>query len=287
VTPNGWTADTLRDHVMQRIDDLRAMLDMVAADLHRGLDASQKVSDDKFADLRIELDRRFKQDRDELESKVHDAVLTFTQRADTENEMTRQLDVSIRAALQTAQDTTARALDTATKQTNDALAAAERSVDRSNTANDTRFQTMNEFRAQLSDQAATFVARAEFLASHNGLVTKLDDELKRIRESSQNTVSRQEYLAAHQALAEKLDIEAKRIEIKHDDDTKRESDRIGALELRLTTQLAESAGVNTGEDTSRAEIRAESAMRVNRWGVALAAIVVIVNVVLYLLTHHH
>jgi hypothetical protein len=43
-----------------------------------------------------------------------------------------------------------------------ALLAAEKAVSKAETANERRFESVNEFRSTLSDQAATFIARTEF-----------------------------------------------------------------------------------------------------------------------------
>ncbi len=43
-----------------------------------------------------------------------------------------------------------------------ALASADRAVLKAETATERRFESVNEFRAQLTDQAATFITRREF-----------------------------------------------------------------------------------------------------------------------------
>lgn len=76
----------------------------------------------------------------------------------------RQIE-SLKSLLQERYDTQTKALDAAFKaqqlamQT--AMEAAERAVAKAETAAEKRFDSVNEFRAQLADQATTFLPRAE------------------------------------------------------------------------------------------------------------------------------
>ena len=54
--------------------------------------------------------------------------------------------------------------DDQTTAINAALLAAEKAVTKAETATERRFEGVNEFRATLSDQAATFISRVEFEA---------------------------------------------------------------------------------------------------------------------------
>jgi hypothetical protein len=55
-----------------------------------------------------------------------------------------------------------------------ALTAADRAVAKAETAAERRFASVNEFRAQLSDQAATFMSRAEALLQIYANTEKID-----------------------------------------------------------------------------------------------------------------
>jgi len=55
-----------------------------------------------------------------------------------------------------------------------ALAAADRATTKAEAAADSRFQAVNEFRGTLTDQAQTFLPRAEFDTSKQGMVDKID-----------------------------------------------------------------------------------------------------------------
>lgn len=63
----------------------------------------------------------------------------------------------------------ATALAAAEKAVAAALAAAEKAVAKAEIATEKRFEATNEFREQLSDQAATFISRIEFDAKHGAL----------------------------------------------------------------------------------------------------------------------
>ena len=61
-----------------------------------------------------------------------------------------------------------------------ALAASEKAVTKAEAATEKRFDSVNEFRKTLSDQAATFLARPEAEAKFKGYDEKLDDVKKEI-----------------------------------------------------------------------------------------------------------
>lgn len=55
-----------------------------------------------------------------------------------------------------------------------ALLAAKEAVLKAENATEKRFESVNEFRQQLSDQTNTFLSRAEYNASHKALEDKMD-----------------------------------------------------------------------------------------------------------------
>ena len=63
-----------------------------------------------------------------------------------------------------------------------ALAAADRAVAKAEAAADKRFDTVNEFRAALSDLSATMLTRREYEAAHITLVEKVTGLEKRFEE---------------------------------------------------------------------------------------------------------
>lgn len=66
------------------------------------------------------------------------------------------------------------ALEVTNEATKAALAAAERAVAKAETATEKRFEGVNEFRKQLSDQTATFIARVEAMGQITNLREKID-----------------------------------------------------------------------------------------------------------------
>lgn len=60
-----------------------------------------------------------------------------------------------------------------------ALAAAETAVAKAEAAADRRFESVNEFRAQLNDQSRTFITRDESLSRHDRNAEALTDMAKR------------------------------------------------------------------------------------------------------------
>jgi hypothetical protein len=61
-----------------------------------------------------------------------------------------------------------------------AMIASEKAVVKAEIAAEKRFESVNEFRAQLTDQAATFLARTEYLTAHQSLTEKIGDLAARL-----------------------------------------------------------------------------------------------------------
>jgi cysteinyl-tRNA synthetase len=112
-TPSAWTIDSLHEHLVGRLEDLRVLLD--------------------------------------------------------ERHAAQQLAMST-------------ALTAAEKAVAAALVSAEKAVSKAEAASEKRFDSVNEFRQQLSDQAATFAARAEVEVQIKALSEKVESETARNRE---------------------------------------------------------------------------------------------------------
>ena len=65
------------------------------------------------------------------------------------------------------------AMIAAEKAVNAALQSAERAVGKADIATEKRFESVNEFRAQLADQSSTLLSRQEYLAGHKALDEKI------------------------------------------------------------------------------------------------------------------
>lgn len=92
---------------------------------------------------------------------------------------------SLRALLQERYETQTKALDAAfvaaEKAMQTALASAERAVSKAESAAERRFESVNEFRQTLTDQAATFMPRVEaeqrieaLAEKHDALAARVD-----------------------------------------------------------------------------------------------------------------
>lgn len=73
-------------------------------------------------------------------------------------------------------DASTRAVDAAFASAKEAVAKAELSAER-------RFESVNEFRAQLGDQASTFLTRREYEAKHEALEAQVNSLIKVIERS--------------------------------------------------------------------------------------------------------
>jgi hypothetical protein len=85
-------------------------------------------------------------------------------------------------ALNATKDAVAAAFVAQEKAIAAALIAAERAVSKSEIASEKRFDAVNEFRAQLSDQASTFLPRAEFDRVTTAIMEKIDASSKSFTE---------------------------------------------------------------------------------------------------------
>jgi len=89
---------------------------------------------------------------------------------DTQSRHQQQMLNELRTQLDERYQTQTKALDaafaSAEKAVSAALQAAEAAVQKAENAADKRFEAVNEFRGQLSDQAAKFMTRDESLARH-------------------------------------------------------------------------------------------------------------------------
>lgn len=71
-----------------------------------------------------------------------------------------------------------------------ALAASDKAVSKAEAANERRFESVNEFRAQLSDQTKTFISRAEFSATASAASEKIEDLKSLVSEINVATIGR-------------------------------------------------------------------------------------------------
>jgi hypothetical protein len=82
--------------------------------------------------------------------------------------------IAVQAAFAAQEKAIAAAFAAQEKATAAALAAAKEAVAKAEVASDKRFESVNEFRGQLKDQASTFVLHSEYLSDHAAVVSRLD-----------------------------------------------------------------------------------------------------------------
>jgi len=114
----------------------------------------------------------------------------------------------------------ASSLQAAEKAVAVALLAAEKATIKAETAADKRFESVNEFRSQLSDQASTFMPRAEAEVS----LTRSSERIQELTADLARLVSREEMKAA----------------------TDRNTERIQELTDRMNRNEGHGAGLSTG-----------------------------------------
>lgn len=109
-----------------------------------------------------------------------------------------------------------------------AFESSDRAISKAEAATERRFESVNEFRAQLNQQAGAFLTRAEYDAAHLALAAKVDEEAKH----NAQRLGRAEYDSAHQALITKVE-----------DEAKRNAERFAEINRRLDLNQGKSAGV--------------------------------------------
>lgn len=101
--------------------------------------------------------------------------------------------------------TQTKALDAAfvaaEKAVSTALESADRAVSKAEIATDKRFESVNEFRAQLTDQANTFLLRSEA----DVRLRALGDRITRLEEVASTHLTRTEYGANHETLRQSVE----------------------------------------------------------------------------------
>lgn len=103
-----------------------------------------------------------------------------------------------------------------------ALAAAKEAVNKAESASEKRFESVNEFRAQLADQQVTFLPRNEYNAQHEALEQKVE--------------------AAEKALDHKIDSVAKGLA----EGIHRNGQLISALGIRIERAEGQRGGLKEG-----------------------------------------
>jgi hypothetical protein len=112
--------------------------------------------------------------RDYLDSKVDHLESLIHANANLAHQRFEDQDKAVLAALAAQEKAVAAALAAQEKSSAAALASADRAVTKAELAAGERFASVNEFRAQLADQASTFMSRPEALLQIQANADKID-----------------------------------------------------------------------------------------------------------------
>ena len=119
--------------------------------------------------------------------RIDDLVTLLDERHQSQIKATEAAFAAQQAAMRTA-------FDAADKAVQAALIAVEKASDKAEEASDKRFASVNEFRAQLSDQAGTFISRAEYAVHQKSSDDKLIGIAESVRELELRLTSRLDVL---------------------------------------------------------------------------------------------
>lgn len=155
---SGWTIDTMYAHLKALIDARNQQLDERYATQTRAIDAAfdtqQTAMQTAFAAAEKAVDQRAttldREFHEHLEQVRHENALAFL-----------NSDKAVQAALTSQKD----------------------AVTKAETATNKRFESVNEFRGQLNDQAALFLPRTEYDARHTNLEDRVTDITNRLNRS--------------------------------------------------------------------------------------------------------
>ena len=107
-----------------------------------------------------------------VQSQLVDLRRALDERYETQSKATEAAFTAQQTAMTTALAAAERAVATA-------LLSAEKAVGKAEVASERRFESVNEFRAQLTDQAATFIRRDEADSRFRAITDKFDSESSR------------------------------------------------------------------------------------------------------------
>lgn len=91
--------------------------------------------------------------------------------------------------------------DNVLQATKAALDAADRAVSKAESATEKRFESVNEFRQTLSDQASKFIIRSEF----DLVVDRLEQDIKNLVITRADMLTTKQYDSAHKDLVKQVD----------------------------------------------------------------------------------
>jgi hypothetical protein len=166
-----WTVESLYRHMLREIEHLKARLDERAA-LIMGTMSAMTDRSQRDQDLSVSTTQRQITELAGQSQRALDLATVALQRqiADLRIMLDERYATSVKAldaAFQAQQLAMATAFTASGAAVTAALEAAEKAVVKAEVASEKRFDAVNEFRQQLSDQAATFMPRNEAEVSLN------------------------------------------------------------------------------------------------------------------------
>lgn len=181
--------DAERDYVLGQLAVLRARLDGMdeaarvlsetvtrfPTDVQQEVGHFKELHRTQIEEMRRGLDERYDAQQRAVEKALEAAEKAVERRQDN-------LDREFHEHLEQVRHENALAFSNSEKAISAALAAQKEAVAKAETANEKRFESVNEFRGQLNDQAAQFLPRAEFDTAHNALIDKVESGQSRILE---------------------------------------------------------------------------------------------------------
>jgi len=185
------------------------------------------------AALAEEMDRRFNDARRETGNQF---ASTIAMRVALQEEMDRRF-TDLSSQLDRRFTDSERAVQAA-------LTAAKEAVDRANDASNKRFESVNEFRKTLTDQATNFMSRNEFGAQYQSLVGTVGQLRQDLTRVDGMVVPRAENESWRSQITDKISESSKAM-----------AERLAETDKRLTSRMDLVAGQSTGEDSARAEAR--------------------------------
>ena len=201
------------------------------------VDTLKEYEDIQLSDMKDMLQERFVMQTKAVDS-AFDAQQTAMTTAKTEQ------STAMVTAFQAQKEAVNTAMAASEKAVNAAMAASEKAVAKAETAADKRFESVNEFRQQLGDQAASFATKEELDIRLKGLGDKFDSESQHLREAGSGR-----------------------------------DQNISNLELRLTRRLDLSQGQEKGTDESRGNRRQDTSLFVSIGSLILAIVAVVVTII--------
>jgi hypothetical protein len=118
--------------------------------------------------------------QDQIERRLNHFQLQVDQRFEASKEPLAALKEMLNERYATQTKALDKAFTAAEQAVTVALANAEKATVKAEAASERRFESVNEFRAQLSDQTATFLPRGEYDAAYKGLADQITAGYERL-----------------------------------------------------------------------------------------------------------